>query len=473
MPDITTRYHQLLQKVEQCDQGHIFAYWHDLDLPRRESLLRQIETIDFELMCSLAETYIFTKKKPVVTRSLEPVQPIPVPKTAEQKAFAEKMTKIGEKTLRAGKIGAILVAGGQGSRLGFDGPKGEFPIAPVTHKTLFQLHAEKLLAMRRRYGKPIPWYIMTSETNDLETKDFFENHQFFGLPPDEVIFFVQGMMPALNEQGKLILDAPHHIFMNPDGHGGIFDALAKSGAVADMARRGIEQLFYFQVDNVLINMCDPLFLGYHIDLDAGMSSKVCPKRDPFEKVGIIGKINGRLGVIEYSDLSDAEKTATDASGNLRYNTGSLAIHMLSRAFIEKIANAHFELPWHVAHKKVPYLDAKAQRIMPKKANGYKFEKFIFDALQFTQTSAVLEVERTQEFSPVKNARGEDSPATARRDLTRYFGQWLLSAGFDVPGEKQNGQQMRLEISALYALDAQEFAKKVAGKLKIDREFYVG
>ncbi len=467
MKDADALYHELLDRARRMGQEHIFAYWDQLTRLQKEALLRQVQQMDFELLHRLHQTIVANKKPVNVT--LEPVQPIPLPRTEEQKQQTKQMAAVGEQALRDGKVGAILVAGGQGTRLGFDGPKGIFPIGPVTQKSLFQLHAEKLLAARRRYQTRVPWYIMTSESNHEQTVTFFEQHGYFGLPQDDVFFFVQGMMPALDEQGKLIMDRPDHVFMSPDGHGGIFAALKKSGAVEDMQNRGIEYLFYFQVDNVLVKICDPVFLGYHIHQQADMSAKVVPKRDPFEKVGVVGRINGKLGVIEYSDMSDEEKQARDAQGNLLYNAGSIAIHVLSRRFIEKICNQDIELPWHIAHKKVPYLDEQGQTVQPDAPNGYKFERFIFDALNYAERAVVLEVDRSEEFSPVKNAEGEDSPSTARRDMTRLFASWLRTAGFSLP---ENVDDMRLEISPLFALDRDEFLHKVEGHLRIPKAFYL-
>ncbi len=457
LQDIAGRYHQ----------QHIFRFWDSLTQVEREALLQQAETIDFAALADLFEQNVVAGKSgPAGT--LEPVAPIPIARTEAQQQERERMRRLGEEKLRAGKVGALLVAGGQGSRLGFDGPKGKFAITPVKNKSLFQLHAEKILALETRYQTRIPWYIMTSRSNDAETRAFFEQHDFFGLRPDDVFFFQQGMMPALDESGKLILDAPGHIFMNPDGHGGIFAALERTGAIEDMQRRGLEQLFYFQVDNVLVAICDPVFIGYHLDVQAQMSAKVCPKRDAFEKVGVVGRINGKLGVIEYSDLDDELKQATTPEGTLLYNAGSIAIHVLDVAFVASLAGQKLELPWHVAHKKIPFIDSEGRRIEPEAPNGYKFEKFIFDALAWTENSAILEVDRSEEFSPVKNADGEDSPATARRDMTRLYARWFRAAGYQVP----DSADLRIEISPTFALDLEEFVAKISGEFDFSRPVYV-
>ncbi len=473
MKNLKQLYEQLAPRALRYGQGHIFHAWETLTEQQREGLLQQVASVDFELMHQLYEKYLRAPGTKTEKGQFEPIQPIPLPRTKEEQQRHAQMKSLGEAFLRQNKVGAILVAGGQGSRLGFNGPKGILSIGPVTGKSLFQLHAEKLLALKQKYGISIPWYIMTSESNDEATRRYFRQQNYFGLPRSEVFFFVQGMMPALDEQGKLIMDRPDHIFMSPDGHGGTFSALQKSGALHDMQQRGIEQLFYFQVDNVLVKICDPVFLGYHLQAGAEMSAKVCAKRDPYEKVGVIGKINGRLGVIEYSDMSDEEKLATDEKGNLLYNSGSIAIHLLARSFIERIASTQLNLPWHVAHKKIPVIDETGQTITPNEPNGYKFEKFVFDALQYTSKSVILEVDRSEEFSPVKNAEGEDSPQTAQQDMTRLFARWLKQAGFRIPEKSRALNQLKLEISPLYALDQEEFLGKIGGKIVIQKALYLG
>ncbi|MFQ5632468.1 MAG: UTP--glucose-1-phosphate uridylyltransferase, partial [bacterium] len=316
MTNIKQFYEKLAEKALFAGQSHIFQNWEALSADQQKKLLIQAETIDFEALGRLTREYIHTPQNRHFQGHIESVKPISIPKTSAEINLSQKMVPIGEKALRNGSVGVLLVAGGQGSRLGFDGPKGKFPITPVKQKSLFQLHAEKILALNRRYETRIPFYIMTSEANHEETKQFFYTHSYFGLPKTDVFFFQQGMLPALDANGKLILDAPGHLFMNPNGHGGVFEALSQSGVLADLDARGIEYIFYFQVDNVLIKMCDPVFLGHHIDAQAEMSSKVCAKRDAYEKVGVIGKIDGKLGVIEYSDMTEADKTAKDKNGAL-------------------------------------------------------------------------------------------------------------------------------------------------------------
>jgi len=465
----------LLGRVREAQQEHVWRYWETLTESSQRQLLQQISSVDFDLLARWHRDYIKKKTSPHSV-SLEPAEIITLTHQRAHPDEVREMTARGEAMLRAGKVAAVLAAAGQASRLGFDKPKGAYPIGPLSQKSFFQLHAEKLLATCRRYRTRIPWYIMTNERNGGKRRSFLEEHDMFGFPREDAFFFEQDLVPALDENGKLILDAPDHIFTNPNGHGGTLMALEKSGALADMRRRGIEEIFYFQIDNVLLKMCDPLFIGYHVAAGAEMSAKVCAKRHSHEKVGVIGKVleggKSRLKVIEYSDMSAADKEARNADGALKYNAGSIAIHLFKRAFVEREVRDGMKLPWHVAHKQIPYLDENGQLAQPDKPNGYKFETFIFDALGDAQKVVVLEVERREEFSPVKNASGEDSPQTAQRDMFELYAGWLEPAGVKIPRDAAGNLTVRLEISPLFALDAEEVQRKIAPDLRVQNDLYL-
>src|SRR5207248_26357 len=307
----------------------------------------------------LAETHVRHKAHIPLPKVIEPVQAFPREPDAARRQLYEDAEQRGHEMLRQGKIGAFLVAGGQGTRLGYDGPKGEFPITPVKNKPLFQVFAEQIRAYSRDAGKTMPWYIMTSEVNDAATRDFFKKHNFFGCNEKDVFFFQQGMMPAFSMDGKLLLAEKDSLALSPDGHGGSLRALDKSGALADMRKRGVEQLSYFQVDNPLVHCIDPLFVGLHEITGSEMSSKTIPKANALEKVGnfVIG--DGKLQVIEYSDLPEELARATNPDGTPRFNNGSIAIHALRVPFIERLnETGRLDLPWHRAEKKVPYLDER-------------------------------------------------------------------------------------------------------------------
>ena len=462
------------KRFEMAGQGHVFQFWEYLTDDEKKRFIEQLEKIDLDLVNELVKEFILQPKPRRFEGELEPVEVIPVPQTEEERTKAEAAKKIGEETLRNGKVGLILVAGGQGTRLGFPGPKGMFPVTPVKKKSLFQWHAEKIRAIQKRYKTELPWYIMTSEANDPQTREFFKENNYFGLDPSQIFFFVQGMLPAVDKSGRIILDEKWHIFTSPNGHGGTLWALYESGALEDMRKKNLDQLFYFQVDNVLVKIADPIFLGYHILHNAEMSSKVVPKRHPYEKLGVIGIHNEKLSVIEYSDLSEEDMLARNPDGSLKYNAGSIAIHVFRRDFLEAETERGFKLPYHMAHKKIPYLDENGNRIESEKPNGYKFETFIFDALHDTTSSIVMETKREEDFSPVKNRAGEDSPETARRDLTDMFGRWLEKAGVKIPRDKFNHVIGSIEISPLFALDEEELIRKInPEEIVFDGELYLG
>ena len=461
--------HTLRAEATAAGQGHIFRFWEELGRAQREGLLGQVRRIDFDLTNRLAERAMKemhgTARPP---RELQPAPVVPIPTTPEQKGAAAEARRRGETLIRGGKVGLVLVAGGQGTRLGFDGPKGTYPVAPISGKSLFELHAEKIRAASKRYGVRLPWYIMTSEHNDAATREFFEEHDRFGLSREDVFFFPQRMLPAVDFGGKIILDRPDHIFMSPNGHGGCLLALHESGALDDMRARGIEELSYFQVDNVLVRILDPVFFGYHTAGGAEMSLKVVRKRSPEEKLGVVGYLNGRLSVIEYSDLSEEEMFATTPDGGLRYWAGSIAVHMLNVGFVARQVEEGFRLPYHFARKPIPHVDATGSPCWSEEPNGIKFETFIFDALPFAERSAVMEVRREDEFSPVKNLDGPDSVETAQRDMSDMFGRWIEAAGAEVARGGDGHVRFPIEISPFYALEAEDLVGRLPRGFKVDR-----
>jgi UDP-N-acetylglucosamine/UDP-N-acetylgalactosamine diphosphorylase len=448
----------------QYDQDHLLRFADRLDDKSLERLLDQIDTFDLELIRDLSEQLVF-KDVVVHLDKLTPPEVVTLPRTPEEEEARHKAHERGEEAIRAGKVAALVVAGGQGTRLGFDGPKGCYPAGPVSGKTLFRQQAEKIRSAARRYGVAIPWYVMTSETNREATVATFRENGFFGLDEDDVYFFTQGMMPAVDRRGQMLLDAPGHVFTSPNGHGGTFKALVDSGALDDMARRGVEHISYFQVDNVLIKIIDPVFVGNHVAADSEMSSKGCRKTDPFERVGNFAIREDKLRVVEYSDLPDEMARQRTGEGELLFAMGSIGIHVIDREFARRMGTGRYALPYHRADKKVPYLDAEGNLVEPGEKNAVKFEMFIFDALPRARNPIVLEVDRAEEFSPIKNADGPDSPDTARRDLTRQALRWLASAGVDVPDEK-SAEEFAIEIGPLFARDAGELAEKIDANLTV-------
>ena len=434
-------YEEAESMLRKCGQEHVLAYWKKLSKSERAGLLAQIATIDPKSLKQCREALAKGAETPDSSKGKAPKVAV-----LKGKARAEAVAA-GEKELRAGRVAALLVAGGQGSRLGYDGPKGCYSIGPITGAPLFYFHARKILARTIRYGHAIPWYVMTSEANNEATVKCFEENDYFGLNPDDVFFFTQGMWPGMTKDGKVILDAPGHVFMSPDGHGGLLAALKRSGALADMKKRGVKSVFFFQVDNPLVEVADPAFIGFHVLQKSEYSLKLCAKRDPKEKVGMPMQFGSTYRMVEYSEMTDEQCYRKDKKGNLYFLYGSPAIHVFDRAFLDREASK--AMPIHLAFKKIPYVDEKGSVVKPTEPNGYKFEKFIFDALPNARVAAFLAFDQKDEFSPVKNPDGADSPASCKADMQAKWSRWLAEAGVTVPAG------FPIEIDPAYAVDAED------------------
>jgi UDP-N-acetylglucosamine/UDP-N-acetylgalactosamine diphosphorylase len=446
---------ELQNKWNAAGQGHVFRFAHSPAHADLKKFQDQLQEFDPAHLSELAKVYVTHKPPIALPTGIKPVKAFPrEPAPDQQKLYADARQR-GDELVRAGKAAAFLVAGGQGTRLGYDGPKGEYPITPVKNKPLFQVFAEQIRAWSRDAGRVVPWYIMTSDVNDAATRAFFAKHHSFGLDPKNVFIFPQGMMPAFSMDGRVLLGEKDSLALSPDGHGGSLRALARSGALADMKQRGVEHLSYFQVDNPLVHCIDPLFLGLHDLTGSEMSSKTIPKAGPLEKVGNFVEGDGVTQVIEYSDLPDELAKQTNSDSSLRFNEGSIAIHALRVSFVERLnAGGNLNLPWHRAEKKVPYVDEKGSAVKPDKPNAVKLEQFVFDAIPLAKNAMVYTTDRAEEFSPVKNAEGVDSPATCRRDQIRRAARWLRVAGVEVPA-KAGEPDAILEISPLYATSAEQ------------------
>jgi UDP-N-acetylglucosamine/UDP-N-acetylgalactosamine diphosphorylase len=297
--------------------------------------------------------------------------------------------------------------------------------------------------------------------------DFFERNRCFGLPPADVHFFQQGVMPAVDRpSGRLLLASKHELALNPDGHGGILAALARANLLEEMRRRGIDYLYYHQVDNPLAQVCDPAFLGYHVVRQCEVSTKVVAKLGPGERMGVVVEVDGRAQIIEYSDLPAEAAARRNADGELLHWAGSTAIHIFSRAFLERLSAEGVALPFHRAVKKVPFVDESGRRVEPATENAVKFEQFIFDVLPLAERSLVVEARREEEFCPLKNKTGDFSPDFVRSGMSRRAATWLRAAGLAVP------DGLPVEISPLYALDAEELAAKVDRARKFAEPVYL-
>lgn len=452
---------QARRRLESVGQGHVLRFWETLTDLQRSALLDQVAMIDVEGLPALVERYVRAKPVFSLPAGVKPAPYYPFDPGSRVRPYdAAGARAAGESLLRAGKVAAFVVAGGQGTRLGYDGPKGCYPCTPVTRAPLFEVFAQQLLAAGRRYGKPIPWYVMTSPLNHQATVAFFRRHESFGLDPANVKFFQQGVMPSFDlVTGRLLMASRHEIATNPDGHGGSLKALAVSGALGDMKSRGVEHVSYFQVDNPLVRIIDPVFLGLHAsapDSSGQMSSKMIPKAYAGEKLGVFCAVPGphgpRVEVIEYSDLPPALAEERLPDGSLRFNAGSIAIHAIGVSFIERLNHdPAFSLPYHRAEKKVPCIDPETgEAVEPSAPNGVKLERFVFDALAFCDRSVVYETSREEEFAPIKNATGVDSPESSQKLQTARAARWLEAAGVRVPRKASGEPDCVIELSPLTA-----------------------
>ena len=452
----------ILHRLRQHGQEHLVYGWDVLSDTHRLALVGQLAGLNFVEL-----TQLFAKKneKQAALPDRERIAAIPV---EDGDSLPSSAVAHGEAALKAGEIAVLVVAGGQGTRLGFDKPKGMYPVGPVSNASLFQIHAEKVLALSRRYGKPVPFLVMTSTATHADTESYFREHQFFGLHPWQVTFFQQGTMPAVDiETGKVLLEAPGTLFLSPNGHGGTLTALADTGLLSDLKTRGVKHVFYFQVDNPLVNVADPGFVGRHIETGSEATSRVVFKERPEEKVGILALVDGKCSILEYSDMPAEMQAEREADGTLRYRAGNPAIHVFSVPFLERVTSGADRLPFHLARKKVPYFDpATGAQITPTKENALKFELFVFDALPLAIQWLAVSAKREDEFGPLKNATGTDSPETCRQLQVNRFGRWLSAAGVKVPTEAAGNATVPIEISPLFALDAGQVADKVDPTLPI-------
>jgi UDP-N-acetylglucosamine/UDP-N-acetylgalactosamine diphosphorylase len=457
----------LIETLRHHAQEHLLQFVDQLAPNERAALERQIAGIDFAQVAELFKHGVTNEGHAELAARAEPPPAFRLDGRGNPFS-AEEARRCGETALAAGQIGAVLVAGGQGTRLGFEHPKGMYQIGPVSNATLFQILIEKLVATAARYGKRIPLYLMTSPATHDETIAYLNEHQRFGLAAEDLIVFCQGTMPAVDAAtGRLLLEEKGRLFASPDGHGGMLAALDKSHALDDMRRRGLRQLFYFQIDNPLVEVCDPVFIGYHLLTGSELSTQVVAKQQPTERVGNVVTVDGKVRIIEYSDLPADVAAQQNADGSLKLWAGNIAVHVFDVAFIERVAADDHSLPFHVARKAVPFVDEHGALVTPTEPNAIKFERFIFDLLPLAKHSIVMEIDGRRVFAPVKNAPGSktDSPETVRQQMIQLHREWLIEAGAKV-GEHA------VEISPLYALDAAQLVERIKPGATFPRDTYL-
>ena len=458
----TPEFDQLRTRLQPFGQEHLLGFLDEFDEAQRSRLAEQINTIDLELIQSLFQGDVDQPDWAELSRRATPP---PAKRLAEREAGIpgelghtdQQASARGIEALRAGKVGVLLTAGGQGSRLGFELPKSMYPIGPLSSATLLQIHIEKVRATAARYGVAVPLYLMTSPATHEDTVRFLAEHENFGLSDDDLVVFCQGTMPAVDiKTGKLLLAEKDQLFRSPDGHGGTVAALETSGAIQHMQQRGVEQLFYLQVDNPLVPICDPELIGYHLLADSELTSLTVAKLEPHDKLGNFAMIDGRLHVTEYSDLPDDVAELRDDAGQLRFWAGSIAVHIFERKLLERAIQIKDTLPFHIARKKVACIDAQGKQVAPTEPNALKFEKFIFDLLPAAERPIVVEYAEAECFAPLKNAPGapKDTAEYVQRMMLDQHRRWLAAAGANV------AEDVDVEISPLFALDQQAVTERI-------------
>ena len=444
-------------RIKTAGQSEVLRFWDELDEAGRRKLSGQLAGINWQELPALIRDYVINKPQTAIPDDLAPASFFPlVPEDDATRELYRRAVAAGVEALRGGRVCCLTVAGGQGTRLGFDGPKGTYPIGPVSGSSLFSFFAGAIRRAGIKYGHRITWYIMTSLLNREATEEFFKRQEYFGLAPEQVFFFTQGTMPAIGYDGKLLLSAKDSLALSPDGHGGTLLALRKSGALERMEREGTDIISYFQVDNPLVKMCDPLFIGLHELERSDMSAIMLAKTGPHEKLGNFCVSGGRLHIIEYSDLPEELAQKRNPDGTLAFVAGSPAIHMISRRFVADLtAEGTLKLPWHRADKKIPAVDAAGVQVKPDAPNGVKLESFIFDALPLAKRTMILEGDRKEVFAPTKNATGVDSAESCRQMLIDRDARRLEAAGVAVPRRADGSVDAKIEISPAAVLDDED------------------
>lgn len=455
------------KRLQAFGQEHLLAFWPELDDEQRSSLIDQVDQIDFDQIASFVGGCSQDADWDAIAEAA--VAP-PAIRLADTDADEDSAIAAAEAALQAGELGVVLVAGGQGSRLGFPHPKGMYKIGPVSERSLFQIHVDQIMALRARYDVAIPLYVMTSPATHDETVEYFRANNNCGLPEKDLHFFCQGTMPAIDsETGKVLLAEKGTVFSSPDGHGGMLSAFVKSSCLADAMERGVKQLFYFQVDNPLASICDRRLVGFHLQKQSEMTTQVVAKTEPLERVGNVVVVDGRMMVIEYSDLPEAAARRTIDGNKLELWAGSIAVHVFDIDFLQRMSNDADSLPFHRANKSVPHINEHGDLTEPSTPNAIKFERFIFDLMPSAKNAIVVEAEAERIFAPLKNASGasKDTPETTRAAIVRESRRLLEAAGATIAPD------VLVEVNPLAALDAEQFRADISLANPIDRDSYFG
>jgi len=392
--------------LEKYDQLHILKHYESLTAEMQKNLLAQIDEIDFSVLDAL-------KDEKNEYKDIQPVAALQMDKIEENKQLYEAR---GITAIKNGELALVLLAGGQGTRLGFSGPKGTYNVGETKDLFIFQLLIEHTLDVVKQTDTWIPFYIMTSDKNHDETKSFFKAHNYFGYHADYIHFFRQEMVPSVDFEGKIYLENPGQICLSPNGNGGWFSSLCKAGHLKNILDANIKYINVFSVDNVLQRIADPVFLGAVLAEGYESGGKVVKKANPDERVGVLCTNNGKPYIVEYYELTDKMRNQRDENGDYAYNYGVILNYIFPVRLLVKIMNEH--MPLHIVKKAIPYMNENGEYIKPTEPNGYKFETLALDMIAYMGTCLPFEIERDREFAPIKNATGVDSIETARALLVQ-------------------------------------------------------
>ena len=404
---MNANYEEANKIVKKYGQEHLLSGYEKLDNSKKQELINQIMSIDFE-----QTTELYNNIKNNTQKEKEKIEPIAyIEKSKINETDKKRYFEKGIEAVKQGKLAVVTMAGGQGTRLGHKGPKGTFMLGTTPNKSLFEILCDNLKEAKEKYNAVIPWYIMTSNENNDETVNFFEVNNYFNYPKELIKFFKQGELPMIDTEGKILISEDGLIKQAADGHGGIFEAMFKNNIFKDMKQKNIEWIFVGPVDNPLSKLVDEEAIGLAIEKGVMGLGKSLVKLNPEEKVGVFCTKNGRPSVVEYTEITDEMARATNEDGKLVYGESHMNCNMFNIKGIEKIGSN--KLPYHVAFKKANYIDKNGNVVTAKEPNAYKFESFIFDAFGKLDNMLIYRVNREEEFSPVKNATGVDSAETAR------------------------------------------------------------
>ena len=403
---------QILKKYNQENTIELFK---NLDTEKQAVLAKSILNTDFDYVMDVFNTA--NQKKEVSSEGISPMQA--AKKEDMTDIEREKYFELGKKVIQNNEYAVVTVAGGQGTRLGHSGPKGTFKVQTVNgEKYIFEILCEIMKEANAKYAVEIPWYIMTSEENNSDTENFFKDHNYFGYNPNKIKFFKQSKMPLMTTDGKILIDKDFKIKEASDGHGGIFNSMRKTGVINELENNNVKWIFTCGVDNILVNMVDPYLVGLAIEKICKIATRSLVKNSPGEKIGVLCKQGKKVKVIEYTELSEEMANMTDDKGDLLYGESHVMFNLFSLDAIKQISTA--KLPYHIAFKKNDYLDKDGKLVKAEAPNSYKFESFIFDSFELFDDIAILRGKREDEFAPIKNATGNDSPETATNLYNNFW-----------------------------------------------------